>query len=391
METKLQLKKISCSNCGAELMYDPGTQMTNCNFCGSKFEIEKATDEELILPDGIIPFIITKEEYHNAVLQWLSDGDYTPDDILTSSVFDQINGVYLPMYFFKGEYHGNWSASSGYDKTVRYSEYSESQKKIVNKTKTVTDWRPSSGQFKGTFSLLGFAGSGQGIKPEIAVYSHDTTFNIEKLKKYDSKYTLGFNLLEFTTREEDVWDIFGKPRGDAIANADIQNRIPGDKYRDLTSDLFYDREEAIKVYVPYWVVYYKYAEKEFHVCMDGTTTSRISGERPVNEKTKSEANKYNWMLTVSGAIAFAWIVWGFVRYFVSLEKSAGMWNFFGETSNYYDNLFVSPWGGGFWWARLGIVILLSVVAKIISQKHQNSVIKASKERRQKVLKNIQDK
>ena len=62
MIAKLQLKKISCSSCGAGLMYDPDTQMTNCNFCGSKYEIEKATDEELILPDGIIPFKITKEK-----------------------------------------------------------------------------------------------------------------------------------------------------------------------------------------------------------------------------------------------------------------------------------------------------------------------------------------
>jgi len=370
-------------------MYDPDTQMTNCNFCGSKYEIEKATDEELILPDGIIPFKITKEKYHNAVLQWLSDGDYTPDDILTSSVFDQINGVYLPMYFFNGKYHGNWSASSGYDRTVRYSEYSESQKKIVKKTKTVTDWRPSNGQFKGAFSILGFAGSGQGIKPEIVHFCQDIVFKRGDLKKYDSKYTLGFNLLEFTVKEGLVWDVFGEPQANAVANADILNRIPGDRYKDLTSDLFYDRDKAIKVYVPYWIINYKYAEKEFHVCMDGTTTSRIVGERPVDEKTKSEANKYNWMLTVSGAFAFAWLVWGFVRYFVSLEKSAGMWNFFGETSNYYDNLFVSPWFGGFWWIRFGIVILLVVVARIISQQHQNSVIKASKEKRQNVLKNMQ--
>ena len=44
MEKQLHLKKIGCSSCGAELIFDPGTQMTNCNFCGSKFEIEKAKD-----------------------------------------------------------------------------------------------------------------------------------------------------------------------------------------------------------------------------------------------------------------------------------------------------------------------------------------------------------
>ena len=57
MSTQMSMKKIGCSNCGAELIFDPGTQMTNCNFCGSKFEIEKAVDDEIIVPDGILPFI----------------------------------------------------------------------------------------------------------------------------------------------------------------------------------------------------------------------------------------------------------------------------------------------------------------------------------------------
>ena len=35
--------------------------MTNCNFCGSQFQIEKAQDEEIATPDGILPFKVTKE------------------------------------------------------------------------------------------------------------------------------------------------------------------------------------------------------------------------------------------------------------------------------------------------------------------------------------------
>ncbi len=377
METKLQLKKISCSNCGAELMYDPGTQMTNCNFCGSKFEIEKATDEELILPDGIIPFKVTKDEYHQAVLAWLSEGDYTPEDILTSSVFDQINGVYLPMYFYKGRYHGNWSASSGYDRKEEYLEWSESQKKNVRKTRTVTDWRPSSGHVAGTFSILGFAGSGQGIKPQVAVYAHDTTFSRGELKKYESKYTLGFNLLEFTSGEEDVWDSLGKTQADSIANADIQNRIPGDRYKDLTADVLYDREEAIKVYVPYWVVYYKYADKEFHVCMDGTTTSRISGERPIDEKTKNEAEKYLKVSKFWGYAVLVWIIWGIISYF---------------GADNHDRWIYQHWSGedgGWWYFRFILAFGGWIVIYIIAKVKQNAVIKASKEKRQKVLRTIQ--
>lgn len=366
MEQKLQLKKISCSNCGAELMYDPGTQMTNCNFCGSKFEIEKATDEELILPDGIIPFKVTKDEYRQAVLAWLSEGDYTPDDILTSSVFDQINGVYLPMYFYKGRYHGNWSASSGYNRREEYIKWSESQKKNVRKTRTVTDWRPSSGQVAGTFSILGFAGSGEAIKPEVAVYAQGTTFNRGELKKYDSKYTLGFNLIEFTTGEEDVWYTLGKTQADGVSTADIKYRIPGDKYKDLTYSVLYDREEAIKVYVPSWIVYYKYAEKDFHVCMDGTTTSRISGERPEDKARKDEVNKKFY----KGHFGCATTI---IVFFITVYG-------IGSSSPAY-----------YTWINIMLVLTITTLALYgIGAYQKNKIINDSKARRQETLNNLRN-
>ena len=129
MNKSLNLNKIACSNCGAELLFDPGTKMSNCNFCGSQFEIENTEEDKVIVPDGILPFSVVKNEYNKKVLEWLSEGDYTPDDILEGSHFSSVNGLYLPMFFFTGKYSGNWSASSGYNRTEYYTEYSESQKK----------------------------------------------------------------------------------------------------------------------------------------------------------------------------------------------------------------------------------------------------------------------
>ena len=79
-----KLSKISCDSCGAELIFNPSSQTTLCNFCGSTFEIEKAEkDVEIMSPDAILPFSVSKEEFKNGVMEFLSEGDYTPDDILT--------------------------------------------------------------------------------------------------------------------------------------------------------------------------------------------------------------------------------------------------------------------------------------------------------------------
>ena len=369
MEKQLQLKKIGCSNCGAELIFDPGTQMTNCNFCGSKFEIEKAQDEEIAIPDGILPFKVTREKYEQAVLSWLSEGDYTPDDILNSTIFESVNGVYLPMWFYKGRYSGNWSASSGYNRTVEYREWSEVQKKMVRKTRTVTDWRPSSGQCAGQFSILAFAGAGKGIQPDVAVYAHGTSFERGDLKKYDPKYTMGFNLIEYRVDEHDTWDSLGKVQADALVEADAKARIPGDKYKDFYVDALYDKETPLRNYVPFWITNYKYADKDFHVYMDGTSISRIQGVKPEDQARKSVVKKLKWKTWTLGIIASITLAM-IIGYFVNMNVE-------------YDSEKNATPGG--------LVLIGGIILTYFIQKNKvNKILNESKARRQEILKNLEE-
>lgn len=361
MEKQIYLKKIGCSNCGAELFFDPGTQMTNCNFCGSKFQIENTKDEEIIMPDGILPFKITKKQYEDAVLGWLSEGDYTPDDILNSTVFESVNGVYLPMWFFKGRYHGNWSASSGYNRTEYYNEYSESQKKMVRKSRTVTDWRPSSGQCSGEFTILAFAGVGKGIKSDIAVYAHGTSFSRGDLKPFDSQYTMGFNIIDFTTDDHSTWDSLGKIQADSQVETDAKRRIPGDKYKDFYCDVLYDKEKPLRVYVPFWITNYKYDEREFHVYMDGTTSSRIQGVRPEDQARKDEVKKKFYKGHISAVLV--------VLFFIIAANSSH------DSKDVFNSL--ASWA-----------IALTAVMYGIGYYQKSKIIKESKEKRQKILNNV---
>lgn len=365
MEKQLQLKKIGCSNCGAELIFDPGTQMTNCNFCGSQFQIEKAQDEEIATPDGILPFKVTKENYEQAVLSWLSEGDYTPDDILNSTIFESVNGVYLPMWFYKGRYNGNWSASSGYDRRETYLA-KDSSGKLVEKTRTVTDWRPSSGQCSGQFSILAFAGAGKGIKPDVAVYAHGTTFNRGDLKPYDPKYTMGFSLIEYTVDEHDTWDTLGKIQADALVEAESKARIPGDRYKDFYADALYDKETPLRNYVPFWITNYKYAEKDFHVYMDGTSTIRLQGVRPEDEARKKEVNKK----FVPGHIGCGLTVLIFILTQFIVDMSVRNQD-------------------GWFKVSMGLTVATLIMYGIgVYQK--NKIINASKARRQDILRNLQE-
>jgi hypothetical protein len=370
---EINLNKINCDNCGAELNFDPQTQMTNCNFCGSKFEIGRAVEDQMIIPDGILPFKVNKEIFERKVLEWLSDGDYTPDDILYSTLFQSFNGVYLPMWFYSGRYNGNWSASSGYDRVERYLG-KDTNGKTVEKTRTVTDWRPSSGQCSGEFSILAFAGSGKGIKPGIATYAHGTGFSKGELKTFDSQYTLGFNILDFTSDENSTWDSLGKRQADLQVEIDARKRIPGDHYKDFYCDVLYDKLKPARILVPFWIAHYHYKGKEFHVYMDGTTTTRINGTRPVDESIKAQAEKWLKIANIWGICAAIWVVLGIISIFGS-DNSAKWIDQHWEGGD-----------GGFWKLRFIIIIGGWGVVYLIGIMKKKAIIKASKERRQKVLK-----
>ena len=114
------------------------------------------------------------------------------------------------MYLYKGKYSGNWSASSGYDRTEYYTVYNESSKKMERRSRTVTDWRPSNGQVQGRYSLLGFAGGVNKINDKIVNYAHGTSFERGDIKNYNVKYTQGFSLLEYESDHLDTWDNYGQ-------------------------------------------------------------------------------------------------------------------------------------------------------------------------------------
>ena len=365
MSKNISLKKIGCSNCGAELLFDPGTQMSNCNFCGSSFEITNANDEAIIVPDGILPFSVTIDEYNKKALEWLSEGDYTPDDILGGSQFSSSNGLYLPMFFFTGKYSGNWSASSGYERREYYTEWSESQKKYVEKSRTVTDWRPSSGSVAGDYAILSYAGNSENIDESVAVYAHGTSFKRGEMKPYDIKFTQGFSLLEYKKDEYDAWDKYGFSQLELITELDAKKRVPGDKHKDFYCDVSKSDDTFIRVYVPFWITYYKYKNKKYHVHMDGSSISRIEGKKPVDENRKKEVNKKfikGHVALVVSVIAFCFVVFGDL----SENQQSEYWPFI-----------------------IGLFVLSAVLYGIGSYQ-KNKIISESKQRRKEILKRIQE-
>ncbi|MEL7004800.1 MAG: hypothetical protein AAFN93_18990, partial [Bacteroidota bacterium] len=62
------LREIECSNCGAELTYEPGTEHLKCKYCGTENTIPKENELTVV------------EE--TPLLEYLNDKLYQPDEQL---------------------------------------------------------------------------------------------------------------------------------------------------------------------------------------------------------------------------------------------------------------------------------------------------------------------
>lgn len=366
-----ELKKISCKSCGASLMFDPATQMSSCNFCGTKFEIELAEEANLtISPDGLIPFSVTHDQFKSLLFVWLSEGDYTPDNILTSSVFDEINGLYLPQYFYEGRYSGNWSASSGYKRQESYVVIVNN--KAVTKYRTVTDWRPSNGQVANNYTILGFAGQSEILPATIAPFMHDCSFSGGQLKPFNTEYTAGFNILPFELDSDIIWNSLGSSQADAIAGADMVERIPGDIYKDLTYDMNYEHKKVTNILSPAYIVHYEFAGENFYVYMDGDKSTRIEGERPVDKERQDKVH------ALKKPIRRFW--WGFG--ITAVLMMIIYYNMSYSEQSSFEEGFMPIYFIG--------MIIWGIIAYVKSNNAVKAVLEASKKRRQDILQSMQE-
>ena len=223
--------------------------------------------------------------------------------------------------------------------------------------------------------VTGYAAGEQ--KSELVVFTWDTVLKKIKIKPFDSKYTIGFNLMEFELDEHESWDKYGEEAADHYVRSQVYPRIPGDHYKDLHIEAVYDKEKPIRIYYPVWITYYKYNGQEYYVWMDGNNPSRIFGSIPEDANIKSKSEfflnifKYWWIVVV------VWVLWGTISYF-SAPGEAGVaqerW-----LDKHYD---------GFWWFR-AIFVMGGWLFLFIAGKIQKAVvINSAKNRRKEILNKI---
>ncbi|GAB3625369.1 hypothetical protein PTE30175_01475 [Pandoraea terrae] len=321
--------QLLCSGCGADLKYSAGARALKCIYCAAVTEIPRAENEAVdATPDQVVTLTVSRNQLEDAVFQHLADGKYTPDNLLEHATFTKIEQFFVPAYAFTGTYEAQWTASFGYNRTEHYTEYvrdSNGRSQPVNRTRTVTDWRPVNGSDSGKFGILIYGGS----------RLHDnalalTTRLVEHCQMagdvadYSPSYTSGFEVEAYSVPLDDAYRERGSALVDEVIDAGVKRHAQGDTQKDWHWTAT-TRKQSSRVLVPVCHVVYEYQGQSYNVWTDGTSTANLLADPSPQDDSRKRAVRIGFVPTAVGVAAFAGVVASTDGALSALPENPLMW------------------------------------------------------------------
>ena len=102
-------KLIECSNCGGQSLYDAEQITGACPFCGSTSVAPAAENNQILAPNAVIPFTVTKEMAHQIFKDYIKKCWAVPKKVYDCKL-ENLTGVYLPFWTYDSLTASRYSA-----------------------------------------------------------------------------------------------------------------------------------------------------------------------------------------------------------------------------------------------------------------------------------------
>lgn len=263
------VKIYRCQGCGAEVLTDEHTAATFCSFCGRPSLMEDRLTGAL-LPSGVIPFKIQKQQAEEMYRAWAKKGKLTPSLLSSKSVIEKMQGIYVPFWLY--DYSAEIDMSAKCTRVRRESrgkyDYTHTDHYVVER-ELATDFRkiPADASERMPDDIMD--------KLEPFGYQEITGFEMAYLSGYYAeKYN--YDSMQLAPRVE-------KRVNEYITNA-AKDTIRGYSSIDVVkSNVRIKRNAAEYVMMPVWKLNYTFQGKNYSFTMNGQT-GRIVADKPVCKK-----------------------------------------------------------------------------------------------------------
>ena len=262
---------VQCKGCGAQMEVDAYSTAMSCPYCGSSY-VMADKQEEVIVPDGVIPFKIDKNSAKEIVGKWLKRRYLAPGELKTLYQRGDFNGIYVPYWTFDADADADYTGMGG---RKRVEHYRDKDGKM--QSRTVTDWYPTRGHVHNFFDdVLVSASSHHDRSLLDGVDDYDT----KQTASYAPDYMSGYGAESFNINLDSAHGTaIGRMKSSLqdMARQDILRRY--DSAKDVHINARFKNETYKHILLPVYAVTYHYKNKVYNVLVNGQTGS-IKGQYP---------------------------------------------------------------------------------------------------------------
>ena len=268
-ESNEALTSYVCSSCGAELICDVTTAVTQCPYCGNNSVIPGKLGNTL-KPDYVIPFKLGKDDAVAALKQYYSGKKFLPNAFCNENHVQEIQGVYVPFWLYSATTFANGTFEGTRTRTWREGKYQV----------TETDFYEV--QRSGSMDFVRVPVDGSQRMPDAHMDAIEP-YDYSELTTFSTAYLPGY----LTDRYDlDISDC--QPRAynrmAASSQSALRNTVVGyDSVVDNSCSVKAEWNEVAYALLPVWMLHTKYNGEDFLFAMNGQT-GKLIGDLPVDKK-----------------------------------------------------------------------------------------------------------
>lgn len=344
----------TCISCGGKLSFDFKTNSNKCEYCGNEFPVITAqpteNEHEVEIATSYIPFYFAEDIFKEKVQKWLTEGDYTPTDMLSSGVKYHFRKKYIPVCFFSGEYFGKYTTLA-LDDTI------------------ITENIPISGKYE----FVQYAGLGTAVEQKILEDFLPQINLKDAIPSSDDEIPISH-----TRDSESMWEELGVLRAAQQVYQKLTVQDAAKKYKHY---LTYQNRKSSLLYIPfiYMPYQYSYEKEEYEIFMNGRT-GELFGTKPVSRLIAPPTRT---------SIFTKYLLIGLGLWFFLLILRAAFRATIGPDTQ-YNNLLISPPAELYWLIRgaFFLLVLPSAMAIIFFPYFKNMYFKKLLFTRKQILERI---
>lgn len=273
-----EILMLQCKNCGANQHVEENYKSLHCVYCSTPLIIEEAKKEDWILPGAIIPFQFDQKKSHKIFSKWVRGLWFAPNNMQKASLDPQhTKGLYLPYWTFDAQLYAQYQGERGdyYYVSVPYTTTENGKTVSRTRQERRTRWSPTRGDISGFVDDTLVKASHQRRNQ---IPEKITNWNLDALQPFNTNFLAGFVTEKYTIPLKEG-HIESQREAEKIARSWARHDIGGDTQRVHQVEMQLSDETFKHILLPVYISSYQYAGQKYNFFVNGQTGA-ISGKRP---------------------------------------------------------------------------------------------------------------